>query len=256
MKKLFCVSDLHSFFTPFKKALDAAGFDPKNENHWLIICGDIFDRGPESNEMFSYLMQLERKVFVKGNHDILLDSLCARKFPYMHDMQNGTVTTINDLGDLKDGYSFDECCQRTWNKLARYRELRVNYFETHKYIFVHSWIPTVKKTERHPADKWRTLTTDKYMKNWRDATDAEWEEAMWGNPFALAEQGLNKTGKTLVFGHWHCSTGWAKEEGYSEFGPDAEWNPYFGKDIIGIDRCTAHTGECNVLVLEDDFLEK
>ena len=26
--------------------------------------------------------------------------------------------------------------------------------------------------------------------------------------------------------------------------------------IIGIDRCTVHTGEVNVLVLEDDFLER
>lgn len=254
MKKLFCVSDLHSFFTPFKRALDEAGFDKNNENHWLIVCGDIFDRGPESAKMLEYLIQLERKVFVKGNHDILLEDLCARKFPYMYDMQNGTMATVNDLGGQKEGKEFYECCVNTWNRLARYRELLVNYFETKNYIFVHSWIPTIKSQKRYLVDKLRA-NKNEYIENWRDASDAEWEEAMWNNPFELAEQGLNKTGKTIVFGHWHCSTGWAKDEGCSEFGPDAEWNPYYGKGIIGIDRCTAHTKECNVLVLEDDFLE-
>jgi hypothetical protein len=34
-----------------------------------------------------------------------------------------------------------------------------------------------------------------------------WEEAMWGNPFFKAQDGLNGTGKTIVFGHWHCSLG-------------------------------------------------
>jgi hypothetical protein len=80
---------------------------------------------------------------------------------------------------------------------------------------------------------------------------------MWGNPFAMAERGLLPD-KIIVFGHWHCSTGWAKEEGLSEFGDDAKWDIYRNEDkkIIGIDRCTAHTGKVNVLVIEDNFLSK
>ena len=31
-KKLFVVSDVHSFYTIMKDALDKAGFDPNNEN--------------------------------------------------------------------------------------------------------------------------------------------------------------------------------------------------------------------------------
>ena len=62
MPKLFCMSDLHSFYTPMKKALDEAGFDPNNEDHWLIVCGDAFDRGPDSCKMYDFLMKLERKV--------------------------------------------------------------------------------------------------------------------------------------------------------------------------------------------------
>jgi hypothetical protein len=36
---------------------------------------------------------------------------------------------------------------------------------------------------------------------------------------------------------------------------DAVWEPCYAEGIIGIDRCTAYTGEVNVLVLEDEFLE-
>jgi hypothetical protein len=58
----------------------------------------------------------------------------------------------------------------------------------------------------------------------------------------------------VVFGHWHCSTGWARAEGFSEFGPDAKFEPYYGDGFIIIDACTAHSGKCNVVVLEDEFL--
>ena len=266
MPKLFVVSDVHSFYTPLKKALDEKGFDPNNKDHWLIVCGDAFDRGDESEKVLHFLMSLERKVLVKGNHDILFHGLCKRRFPYSNDYSNGTTKTVFDLGEGIDGTPFDVCCDVAWNKTARYRELLVNYFETQNYIFVHSWIPTTKKEKCHPADKWIPLTTDEYMEDWRDAIDFEWEEAMWGNPFKMWKNGLNQTGKTIVFGHWHCSTGHSmesiikasendEERWISEFEDDAIWEPFIKDNIIGIDRCTAHTGEVNVLVLEDEFLE-
>ena len=94
-----------------------------------------------------------------------------------------------------------------------------------------------------------------YKEDWRNATDKEFELATWGNPFQMAEQGLNQTGKVMLFGHWHTS--WPRHywQGQSEFEDDADFSPYFGKDFIGIDACTAHTGVVNVVTLEDDFLE-
>ena len=244
-KKLFIVSDIHSAYTPLKRALDEKGFDPNNENHCLIVCGDAFDRMDESEEVLHFLMSLDRKIIVKGNHDILLEECCMREFPYTYDYSNGTVKTINDIGGAGEGKPFDECCRVTWNKTTAYRDLLVNYFETQNYIFVHSWIPVDSKLD------------NKYTcrEDWRDATDSEWENAMWGNPFDLAEKGLNQTGKTIIFGHWHCSTGWAKTEGRPEFGMSAKFDPYYGDGFISIDACTAYSGKVNVLVLEDEFLE-
>ena len=254
--KLFCVSDLHSFYTPLKKALDLAGFDTNNKNHWLISCGDALDRGPESEEVLHYLMSLERKILVKGNHDLLLEDLCMREFPYSYDFSNGSVKTVNDIGGAGEGYPFDKCCENTLNRTAAYRDLLINYFETENYIFVHSWIP-LKCSDNLPKYYLKNRQLD-YDPDWRYADESAWELAMWGNPFEHAKNGFNKTGKTIVFGHWHCSCGWSKEEGRSEFDTDARWDPYINKDqkIVGIDACTVHTGKVNVLVIEDNFITK
>jgi hypothetical protein len=207
MPKLFAASDIHSFYTPLKNALEQKGFDENNPDHYLIICGDCFDRGPQSFEVLKFIMGLERKILVKGNHDILLNDCCMRGFPYSHDKQNGTVRTVWDLGHVNRDDDFSSCCLNTWNKLARYRELLVNYFETQNYIFVHSWIPCRKVPKPNTDDRWIPLTTNEWMEDWRSANDREWEDAMWVNPFKFADLNFNQTGKTIVFGHWHCSAG-------------------------------------------------
>ena len=47
MPKFFVISDVHGFYNEMREALDEAGFDPNNENHLLISCGDNWDRGPQ-----------------------------------------------------------------------------------------------------------------------------------------------------------------------------------------------------------------
>lgn len=185
--KFFCVSDVHSYYSAMKKALDDAGFDRNNPEHWLISCGDAFDRGDESEEVLHFLMSLERKILVKGNHDLLLEDLCMREFPYSHDFSNGTVRTVNDIGGAGEGYPFDKCCENTWNRTAAYRALLVNYFETENYIFVHSWVP-LKCLDDMPKHYTKNRQFE-YDPNWRIADRNSWEQAMWGNPFELASKG-------------------------------------------------------------------
>jgi hypothetical protein len=85
----------------------------------------------------------------------------------------------------------------------------------------------------------------------------EWESATWGNPLYMAQDGLNKTGKIIIAGHWHSSAGWAwQNKTFDEFGVNAVFDPFYYKDkLIMIDRCVAHTGEINCLVIEDRFLD-
>ena len=264
--KLFVISDIHSFYTPMKKALDEKGFEINNPDHLLIVCGDLFDRGEETLKVLDYINSVPNKILIKGNHEILLMDMLYRMWPEWHDKSNGTMRTFDHLIDrfiLKDEnneYDMLDAYETVKKEMKKFQEQFVNYFETKNYIFVHSWIPLeifYTGDELFPI-KDRTDWKEK----WRDASQYEWNEAMWVNPFDTAQDGLNKTGKTIVFGHWHCSYGWylekeKKNEPCGEFGDFAIWEPYINEEqgIIGIDRCTAYTGECNVLILEDDLLD-
>lgn len=236
MSKFFVTSDIHSFYNELIDALNEAGFDKNNEDHWLVVCGDCFDRGPDAQKVLNYLQSLPRKVLIKGNHEQLLVNCCEREYPFSYDSHNGTILTILDLGE---GESFSDKCRSTLAKVVPFFNGMVNYFETKNHIFVHSWIPV------HGAE---------FNDDWRNSTQEEWDGAMWGNPFTMAERGLLPD-KTIVFGHYRCSTGWAKAEGRSEFGPDAKFEPYYGKGYIAIDACTAYSGIKNVIVIEDEFID-
>lgn len=236
--KLYVCSDIHGYFDEFKKALDEAGFKENNPNHLLVVCGDTTDRGTQPLEVISYLSKLMMKnkcVVIKGNHEQLVIDCLNKKYPGTHDFSNGTFDTICDLGGAKWGRPFDECCIIVSDRFKAFVNKMVNYFETENYVFVHGWIP---------------VNCD----DWRFAHQKEWDDAMWlcGPKMALGE--LNNTGKTIVFGHWHTSYLWAIKEGYSEFGKDAKFDPFFGDGFIAIDGCTAHTGRVNVLVLEDELI--
>lgn len=251
--KIFAISDMHSYLTPTLKALKDAGWDENNPNHKIVVCGDALDRGNETAEMVEWLVDLIDKgklIYVKGNHDILMQQMLDRGYSEWHDKHNGTQKSyyqlLNAHADMMDGRKPDEIVRAALQPLY---DNMINYFETKRFVFVHSWVPLYQVG----YDKYE------YREDWRNATNEEWDKAMWTNPFWRAQDGLNQTGKTIVFGHWHCSLGHlcdSKGE-LSEFGEDAVWEPYFNEEqgIIGIDACTAHTGKVNVLVLEDDFLE-
>lgn len=246
-QKFFVVSDVHGFYDELISALNDAGFDKNNKDHWLVSCGDEWDRGSKPLEVMKFFINLERKILVRGNHMGLFEELCQRSYPEWHDKSNGTVDTVLKIGEYKIDHEFDLCCERALKRTARYRKLLVNYFETENYIFVHSWIALNKIG----IDKYE------YRIDWRNATDSDWENAMWVNGINMALDGLNKTGKTIVMGHYHCSYGHlcSSDGEISEFGKDAIWEPWYHKDCIAIDRCTAHTGKVNVIVIEDEFDE-
>ena len=249
MQKLFVVSDVHGYYDELKIALDNAGFDQNNPNHWLIGLGDYMDRGRQPKQVMQYLRNLPQKVLIRGNHEKLILDCCYRGDVYMHDISNGTAQTIIDFSE--NDY-IPEACEYVLPRIRTYYNEMVNYFETEHYIFVHSWIPAISK-DNLPAHYTRSRRFE-WNPDWRNADQEDWDAATWGNPFYMAENGLNQTGKTIVFGHWHCSTGWAKTEGREEFGDDAKFDPYFGDGFIGIDACTAYSGVVNVIVLEDELI--
>lgn len=239
MPKFFVISDIHSAYTPMINALNEAGFDEDNINHKIILCGDLFDRKDESLKVYDWAVDMINKdklIYIKGNHERLIMDCTRRRYPQWHDKSNGTFKTIIDLAP--DAMTFEEACIVTRKKLQPLFDNCVDYFETENYIFVHSFIPIVRKG------------TD-----WRTASAKAWEDARWGNPYELAEFGLLPE-KTLVFGHFHTSWARNRYDGKPEDGPDADFGIYYGDGYIAIDGCVAYSGKVNVLVIEDELLEE
>lgn len=254
MPKLFVVSDVHSYFTPLKKALLEKGFDPANKDHYLVVCGDLFDRGEESAELLHYIMALPRKILIRGNHEDLFEQMCQRGYPMQHDKSNGTFDTLMQLCTSVTDFQI-KCAAALEMTRPYFEELR-DYFETENYIFVHGWIPCEKSRGEYTSLWWQKRESFEYDPNWRECHAVQWKSARWLNGIDRAQQGIIEPDKTIVCGHWHCSYGHFNDKlgDVSEFGEDAIWDPWYHKGCIAIDRCTAHTGEVNVLVIEDDFL--
>lgn len=236
--RYFVVSDIHGFYDEFMDALKKSRFDRDNTNHTLVCLGDYFDRGNKPFDVMNFLTQLERKVLVRGNHDVLLQDMCEREYPDAYDSINRTWQTAKSLCKVRDGTLF----QSVANMTRPFYNSMVNYFETKYYIFVHGHLPTPK--------------VDGIEIDWRDATEEEWERAMWKNGFDEEKKRIvSPSDKTIVFGHWHTSYARHYFDGTtSEFGPDACFDPYYGDRYIGIDACTAHSHQVNIIEIEDEPL--
>lgn len=259
--KYFVTSDIHSFCDELLVALDEAGFDIENPEHFLVVAGDLFDRGPKTVELFNYLMSIPkgRLVLIEGNHELLFRSLVDRSIPNRYDFTNGTVQTIChiagvSLDEIKKWYvnSFFPSIgqseeENLWDyarrkakrtKIGRFVLKESNfhkYFEIGDYIIVHSFIPDV------PPEV-----------DWRKDGSVSWKDAEWGCPFMQYERGKFKRemslGKTLICGHWHAAEFHSRYEGAPEM---EDFTPYRGSHLIAIDGCTAYTKMCNVIVIDD-----
>lgn len=248
MPKFFVSSDIHSFYDEWMSALNAAGYDNKNEDHYLIVCGDVFDRGKQPIEVMRFLNINPRTILVRGNHEDLFDDMCLRGCPLSHDYSNGTFDTVLILGSKKDcSQSQEEVFDFAYKRTRGLFDKMVDYFETKNYVFVHGNI--VSDYNGIIPANWRNSENSKYW----------WETARWDSPlkskYKLENYKYGVDNKTIVFGHWHCSKGHNLVDYTPEFGEGSNFDIFKYEKLIGIDACTAYSHKVNVLVIEDDFLE-
>ncbi len=253
MIKYFVTSDIHSYFDVFHKALLAKGFEIDNPEHKLIVCGDLFDRGDQTVELFKFVKSLgDRFIYVRGNHEDLLfdcmDEIMCGHIPSSHHRHNGTVKTICQFCGENEWIIYDptwryRICATMQPILDWIDEKSVDYFEVGDYVFVHGWVPCYKGLD-----------------DFRNATKEDWERARWDNGMEMwTYPRCRVDGKTVVCGHWHCSYGWShirqkrKEwPNTSHKGWQKSFEPFVDDGIIALDACTAYSGLCNVVVIEED----
>lgn len=244
MHKLFVVSDIHGYFTPFLEALESAGFDPRNEEHLLIFCGDLFDRGSENRKVLQFFERTANTILIKGNHEDLLLEIFRRCKLEFYDFTNGTDKTIEEFFgtraiDTCDGSVDFSGGTRTMDRIEELISQMRPFYETRHYVFVHGWLPIrfgAAGPEVHPD--WRNVSEGE----WKDARFLEWQQAY--------AKGLTLPEKTIVCGHRPAAMGHLFDG--SRF-PDDE-TPFYGEGMIAIDACTFRSGKVNVLVLEDELL--
>lgn len=248
----FITSDIHSYYTKLREALDKAGWSDKAKHHILVCLGDLFDRGDESKELLDFVQKLgDRFIYIKGNHEYLLkdalDEIYKGQFPSSHHWHNGTINTICQLADMSimEMYALNdtriEKIRQALNPVLEYIETKsVPYIELDKYILVHSWIP---------------LDDYDYLGDWKAASTDKWISASWGNPFIMWKNKLYPENNCIIFGHWHCSYGnsiidmktkeWPQKNQLKAM--DKAFMPWVKENAIGIDACTAYSGKVNIL---------
>lgn len=253
--KFFVISDVHSFYNEMQEALNKNSFDINNPDHHVIICGDLFDRGPDARKVLDFaknLASLGRLQYVAGNHEDLLFDCIADILKgtgvSRHHFTNGTVDTICQITgvnkyDLCFNYTMTDEFKSALTELTDFiTDNAVDYVEVDRYVFVHGWIPFV-------FNKGEPDTT-----NWRDGN---WTEARWLNGMQMWNMGAQLSNKTIVCGHYHTSWGHSHlHQDRKEFPPKnrKDWQnsfvPFVDEGIIALDACTAYSGFCNCLVVE------
>ena len=249
MKKYFAISDPHGFLDAVKKALRKAGFDMKNKDHILIICGDLLDRGLQAIEMLNFVQKLvkqDRIIYIRGNHeDLYLD--CLEEIKKFNEYESYPL--INPIHHHNGTYS---TCQQLAIRQEEFKSLilnkTVNYFELGNYIFVHGWIPVIVK-DKLPSHYAHDREFE-FNPNWKNASEEDWDAARWINGIKAAREELFEEGKTIVCGHWHTGYGHDVYHGIGESHYDC-CDIYRDEGIIALDACTAYSNKVNVLVIEE-----
>ena len=268
-KKFFVTSDVHSFLDELMTELTENGFETDNKDHILCICGDLFDRGSQPRQLFEFVKELQaqdRLVYVAGNHESLLfdcmHEIACGKVPSQHHFHNKTVETICRICDQSEWIIYDptwrdKICETMQPVLDFISDNCVDYAEIGDFVLVHGWIPATTK-DKLPYHYTRNRKFE-FNPNWRDASSEEWEQARWLNGMEMWKNVGHPENKTVICGHWHCSWGWShlKQE-RKEFPPTnyKDWQrsfePFIDDGIMAIDACTAYSGLCNVIVIEED----
>ena len=248
--KYYIAADVHGFYTEFHKSLDTAGYFTDPGPRKLIILGDLFDRGQEAVQMQDFILQLMARddvILIRGNHEDLFEEMVTVDLglPVRHHKSNGTYSTALQLTGYDRRQAFERHLEfaAAARRTPYYQQIipaAIDYYETARYIFVHGWIPCIRESEGSFS----------HRSDWREATSAEWRQARWINGMDAARSCTEE--KTILCGHYHCSYGHSTyEHKGSEFGPDADFSPYYGPGVIALDACTAWSGAINILTLED-----
>ena len=164
--KYFVISDIHAHYDAMITALHKSGYYQDNDNHHLIILGDLFDRGMQTVQVLEYLYPLylqDKVTIILGNHDsFLLDFLDGNDTrSYFNVVRNGFGDTLYQLSNIEPTLeNFPDIRNTIMDQYSFLKNLISSfpyYLEIDKYVFVHGGIDGSKQDWKN------TLTKDDYI---------------------------------------------------------------------------------------------
>ena len=130
--KTYIIGDIHGCIDPLRRLLEVLSPDPAADR--LILLGDLFDRGPDSWEVFQFVKELaaefgERFVLLRGNHE---DYLLQKKLSFAQRLvwdRVGRGATVRSF--KQHGEKMEDCVP--W-----LQEHTVMYFQGEGFRCVHA----------------------------------------------------------------------------------------------------------------------
>lgn len=284
IKKIFCVADIHGHYKEFIRDLEKSGYNEDDESHLLIVCGDNFDRGNESKELFNYLYRLTKEnkaICLKGNHEYMLIDFLENKDSQFNYLYNGLETTIASFLEEENSFSkflsnikYNEDKKEVINIYGKRVKPLLEDFEAIPTEIAYSvWqeyaVEIIKK--KNPEllnwlinlrDYYETknyifthASIDTECKDWRNPTYSDfgwtpWQYLTWDNGLFFGKE-IKNTDKTVVVGHYNTDGIRVK---YNLLGADGNNSILYRDDkkIIMIDTCTPITKRVNCLIIDDE----
>lgn len=138
MSRLIAIGDIHGEIDKLNSLLEQLNLI---ESDTVIFLGDYIDRGKNSKEVITRLINLSKSVnciFLKGNHeDMLLKILKTKKEEDIeHWLLSGGAETFDNYGGFPE----------IFNNHRDFFENLKPYYMTDKYLFVHAGVDPQKST--------------------------------------------------------------------------------------------------------------
>jgi serine/threonine protein phosphatase 1 len=148
--KLFAIGDIHGCFQKLKSLMDQIPFQKDLDT--IVFLGDYIDRGSDSFKVVSYLINLKNQckkaVFLKGNHEDMLDDFIAGTNRNLF-LANGGEQTLRSYFNRQNLPSSSPI---PLEHLDFFRSL-LPYYETEQFIFVHAGLKEgIDLQHQHPQD--------------------------------------------------------------------------------------------------------
>lgn len=230
--RIIVISDIHGEIDLLKKLLNKVNF---HQDDYLIINGDMCEKGTSSKEVVRYVMDLSSNYpnvhVTEGNCDALIEELLNENPALLKYFARQKYSLVNEWLEeldfvMKEHTTVQEIKQLVMKHFRNEIDWLINLptaIETEQYIFVHAGLEDIE--------------------NWQE-TDRELAISI---PSFLEKN--HQANKYVVVGHWPVVN-------YSTEHPSD--NPIIDEDkkIIAIDggNMVKPTGQLNALMIEGDTL--